>query len=242
MINMLIVEDDETLLDALKMCMAEEGYNIDATNNGANALRYISKRMYDVVISDMNLGDTNGINILKASRNMNRDVKFIMITGYSSVETAVEAIRCGIYDYIIKPFDTTELKFRVRQAIDKLEADRQNLQIEERYNIIMDNIPFGIAIISPEMEVLEVNKQILTWFPEVKTSETPACFSVFCSPSQATICQECPVEKTLKDGKQHSKLRHVSCDGQNRKLKCSTNPVFDESHQIISVLTVMQEV
>lgn len=242
MIKMLLVEDDKSVLEALKDTLSEEGYDIDTTDNGTDALQYITKKQYDVIISDMNLGDTSGINILKASRNMNRDIKFIMITAYSSIETAIEAIRYGVYDYIIKPFDSTELKFRVRQAIEKLEADRQRRHIDERYRIIMDNVPFGIAIISPEMEIVEVNKQVAKWFPDIDTTETPPCFTVFCVPPQDKICHECAVEKAIKTGKKHTQLRYIPCNGKNCKIKSTANPIFDESGNVISVLKVMEEI
>ena len=242
MIKLLIVEDDEGVLETLKLTLADEGYDIDTTNSGADALQYITKKTYDVIISDMNLGDTSGINILKASRGLHAETKFIMITAYSSIETAVEAIRCGITDYIIKPFDISELKFRVRQAIDKLETDKQHRFIEERYNIIMDNIPFGIAIISPEMEVIEVNKHVHTWFPQIPVSETPSCFSVLCNPPKTEICRGCAVEKTLKDGKTHTQTRNITYNGKSIKLHCTTNPIFDNSTQISGVLKVMEEI
>lgn len=242
MINILIAEDDEGVLETINMALSEEGYLIDTSLSGTEALDLLLKKHYDIVICDMNLGDTTGINVLKASRNMNRDVKFIMITAFSSVESAIESIRCGIYDYMLKPFDTAELKFRVNQAVAKLETDKRIKQIENQYHTIMDNIPFGIAIISPEMEITEVNNQILKWFPDLNPSETPRCFHVFCSPPQEEICRECAVEKTLTTGKPHAQLRYIQCNGVNRKIRCTINPIFDKSKHITGVLKVMEEI
>ncbi|MFH1379587.1 MAG: response regulator [bacterium] len=242
MIRVLIAEDDETVLETIKLALSDEGYIIDTAHNGTEALDILLKQLYDIVVCDMNLGDTTGINVLKASRNMNRDIKFILVTAHSSVESAVEAIRCGIYDYMLKPFDTAELKFRVRQAVEKIEADKQKKQIENQYHTIMDNIPFGIAVISSEMEIIEVNKQIQEWFPEMHISETPRCFHVFCTPPQEKICHECAVEKTLKNGKQHIQLRYIHCNGINRKIRCTINPIFDKKKHITGVLKVMEEI
>jgi hypothetical protein len=189
----------------------------------------------------MQLGDTTGLNILKASRNINRDIKFIIITGYSSVETAVESIRAGIYDYIIKPFDIAELRFRVKQAIAKLESDSALKHIEERYRIIMHHIPFGIAILSPEMEILEANEQVKEWFPAIINTETPYCYTIFRDPPGDGLCGDCIAKQIIVTGKSGNYIIPWTSNGNICSLKFTLNPVFDDCHKLVNILAVIEK-
>lgn len=242
MIKILLVEDDAEVLETLRLSLSEEGYDIEATTSGTDALHFLLEKPFDIVISDMNLGDTSGINVLKAARSINPDVKFILITAYSSIETAIEAIRLGIFDYMIKPFDTAEVKFRVNRAVSKLDTDRQRRQIEKQYRIVMDYVPFGIVIISPEMEITEVNKKIYEWFPDLKVNETPHCFEIFCTPPRSEKCDICAAEKSLRSGKPHTQTQSIDYNGSTHKIRCTANPIIDQSGEITGVLMVMEQV
>jgi DNA-binding NtrC family response regulator len=116
--KLLIVEDEETLRESLKRVFIRDGYEVESVGSSEAALKTINDTNYDLVISDIVLPGVNGIAFLKRCREHNPDLKVIIITAFASIETAVEAIRAGAYDYIVKPVMHDQIKDTVRKALD----------------------------------------------------------------------------------------------------------------------------
>ena len=117
--RLLIVEDEETLRESLKRVFIRDGYEVDSVGSSEAALKTISDTCYDLVISDIVLPGINGIAFLKRCKENNPDLKVIIITAFASIETAVEAIRAGAYDYIVKPVIHEQIKNAVRKALNE---------------------------------------------------------------------------------------------------------------------------
>ncbi|MBI5100552.1 MAG: sigma-54-dependent Fis family transcriptional regulator [Nitrospirae bacterium] len=115
--KLLIVEDEETLRESLKRVLIKEGYEVDGVGSSETALESISEKRYDLVISDIVLPGINGIAFLKRCRDNNPDLKVIIMTAFASIDTAVEAIRAGAYDYLVKPVMHDQIKNTVHQAL-----------------------------------------------------------------------------------------------------------------------------
>ncbi|MHB8880058.1 MAG: sigma-54-dependent transcriptional regulator [Thermodesulfovibrionales bacterium] len=135
---LLIVEDEETLRESLKRVFIAEGYETESAADGETALRLLEERSFDLLITDIILPGMNGIELLKKCREINPEQIVVAMTAYASLETAVEALRGGAYDYIIKPLIHDEIKRIVRNALRErsLRVENQLLkrQIEERYD------------------------------------------------------------------------------------------------------------
>ncbi|MBI5640537.1 MAG: sigma-54-dependent Fis family transcriptional regulator [Nitrospirae bacterium] len=138
--RLLIVEDEETLRESLKRVFLREGFEIDVANTAESALKIIEERSYELIITDIILPGINGIELLKKSRELSPDQTVIIITAYGSLETAVEALRAGAYDYIVKPIIHDEIIRIVRNALREKSLRRENLllkkQIEGRYDFV----------------------------------------------------------------------------------------------------------
>ncbi len=136
--RLLIIEDEETLRESLKRVFLREGYESDVTDNAETALKMVDGRIYDLIISDIILPGMNGIELLKKCREQNPEQIVIIMTAYASLETAVEALRAGAYDYIVKPIIHEEIKRIVRNALRERSLRSENAilkkQIEERYD------------------------------------------------------------------------------------------------------------
>ncbi len=117
--RLLIVEDEETLRESLKRVFIRDGYEVDGAGSSEAALKTINNAYYDLVISDIVLPGINGITFLKRCKENNPDLKVIIITAFASIETAVEAIRAGAYDYIVKPVMHDQIKNVVRKALNE---------------------------------------------------------------------------------------------------------------------------
>ncbi len=136
--RLLIIEDEETLRESLKRVFLREEYEVDTADSSETALKMLDGRIYDLIITDIILPGMNGIEFLKKCRELTPGQIVIIITAYASLETAVEALRAGAYDYIVKPIIHEEIKRIVRNALRERSLRTENAilkrQIEERYD------------------------------------------------------------------------------------------------------------
>ncbi len=136
--RILIVEDERTLAESLKRVLAREGYETDLSLSAEEALEKIGSTVYDIIITDILLPGIDGIQILKAVKSRHPDQIVIIMTAYASLETSVEALRAGAYDYITKPIIHEELKQVVKNALRQKQLISENLflrrEIHKRYD------------------------------------------------------------------------------------------------------------
>jgi len=136
--RLLIVEDEETLRESLKRVLIREGYDVEAAADAESALGFLLDRSYDLIITDIILPGIDGIELLKRCREQNPDQLIIVMTAFASLETAVEALRGGAYDYIIKPIIHEEIKRIAKNALRERSLRAENIilkkQIGDRYD------------------------------------------------------------------------------------------------------------
>jgi DNA-binding NtrC family response regulator len=119
MSNVLIIDDEKAIRKTLAEILSYEGYKIDEAENGEEGLKRFKEKTYDVVLCDIKMPKLDGIEFLERAREHNPDVPVIMISGHGTIETAVEAVKKGAYDYISKPPDLNRLLITIRNATDK---------------------------------------------------------------------------------------------------------------------------
>lgn len=119
MANLLIIDDEKAIRKTLTEILSYEGYKIDEAENGEEGLKKFREKTYDVVLCDIKMPKLDGIEFLDRSREINPDVPVIMISGHGTIETAVEAVKKGAYDYISKPPDLNRMLITIRNATDK---------------------------------------------------------------------------------------------------------------------------
>ncbi len=119
MANLLIIDDEKSIRKTLTEILSYEGYKIDEAGDGEEGLKKFSEKTYDVVLCDIKMPKLDGIEFLDKSKLINPDVPVIMISGHGNVDTAVEAVKKGAFDYISKPPDLNRLLITLRNALDK---------------------------------------------------------------------------------------------------------------------------
>lgn len=119
MSNILIIDDEKSIRKTLGEILSYEGYKIDEASDGEEGLKKFREKTYDVVLCDIKMPKIDGMDFLEKSREINADVPIIMISGHGTIETAVEAVKKGAFDYISKPPDLNRLLITIRNAIDK---------------------------------------------------------------------------------------------------------------------------
>lgn len=123
--HILIVDDEDLIRSSLKKSATEEGYEVFLADNGKKALNLVDTVDLDLVLLDLRLPDIDGINVLKRIKEIDENILVIIITGYASIESAVEAIKIGAYDYIKKPFKADSIKLILRLALDTIKLNRE---------------------------------------------------------------------------------------------------------------------
>ena len=130
--NILIVEDDLTLSLMLKTWLSKKGFKVRTVLNIADAKKEATTAMPDLVLSDLRLPDDSGISFLKWVKEINENVIFIMMTGYAEIQTAVESIKLGAFDYIAKPLNPEELLKKIEQVSKKqINSKQQKVKVKE---------------------------------------------------------------------------------------------------------------
>jgi len=123
--RVLVVEDDSVVLGLLVKILTEAGYAVTGVASGEAALTELDKQLFDAVLLDLNLPGVQGMDILSVGPTLQTDTPFIVMTAFGSVDTAVEAMKRGAFDYVSKPFRTEELLLTLRRAHEEVELRRE---------------------------------------------------------------------------------------------------------------------
>jgi two-component system response regulator PilR (NtrC family) len=124
--HLLVVDDELSMRELLEYMLTREGYKVSLAENGKTALKIIKKQPFDLLLSDIKLGDLTGLDVLRAFKVQNPHAGVIMISAYATTQTAVEAMNEGAFDYVPKPFDNEELKQTIQMALERASAQAES--------------------------------------------------------------------------------------------------------------------
>lgn len=127
--NVLVIDDEKHLLEVIKLGLEEDGYIVDGFYDPVKAVERFDEKDYDAVISDIRMPVMSGIEVLKYCKEQNPKVVVILITAYSSVESAIESMKAGASDYITKPFRMAELLLRLGEALKMVRIEEMNINL-----------------------------------------------------------------------------------------------------------------
>jgi two-component system, OmpR family, response regulator MtrA len=142
--NVLIIDDEANLRRTLTLILQKAGCNATSAVDGIQALRMLADSAYDLVYLDLHLPGADGIQVLKEIRQQHPDLPVILLTGYGSMNSAVEALRLGALDYLLKPFDPDILVARTRVVLREQSVERRKRELREQ-----------IAALQAELQTLE---------------------------------------------------------------------------------------
>jgi len=136
--QILIIDDEKSILDLLSVVFKKEGYCVLTSLSAIKAMELIDKEDIDLVLTDIKLPQMSGMDILKYVKDNKPDLPVVMITAYGTIKQAVQAFKQGAIDYVVKPFDMDELKIVVFQALEKRRLEQENTllkrELREKYN------------------------------------------------------------------------------------------------------------
>lgn len=130
--RILIVDDETIVRESLGSWFREEGYTVDVAGSAREALEKLGRAAWDIFLLDIRMPGMNGLELQRKIKEAHPDSTIIIMTAYASVETAVEAMKQGAYDYIVKPFDPDDLEHLVRNAIERKQLVSENIQLRSK--------------------------------------------------------------------------------------------------------------
>lgn len=131
--TILIVEDKESMVEMLKETLEAEGYGIVSARDGIEGIRHLKEGRVDLILTDLKLPKKDGIDVLIAAKEENQGIPVIVMTAYGSIETAVEAMKKGAFDFITKPFDTDHLLILIKRALETQRLLTENILLKEEF-------------------------------------------------------------------------------------------------------------
>lgn len=146
MSTILIIDDEKAIRKTLSEILSYEGYKIDDAENGEEGLKKLKEKNYDAVLCDIKMPKVDGIEFLEKSKEINPDVPIIMISGHGTIETAVEAVKKGAFDYVAKPPDLNRLLITIRNALDRQTLVTETKVLKRKVSRVQEMIGDSTAL------------------------------------------------------------------------------------------------
>ena len=131
-ISILIVDDEDSVRDSLLNWFLEDGYEVEAAENAKKALQLLEEKNFNIILADIKMPGMDGLELHRRIRSLNRETIVIIMTAFASVETAVQALKDGAFDYVTKPFDPDDLSHLIRNAASQIALRNENEALKER--------------------------------------------------------------------------------------------------------------
>ena len=138
--SILIIDDEKAIRKTLTEILGFEGYKIDEASDGEEGLRKFKEKNYDLILCDIKMPKLDGLEFLEKAKEINSEVPVIIISGHGNIETAVEAVKSGAYDYISKPPDLNRLLITLRNAMDKTSLVAETKVLKRKVSKVQDMI------------------------------------------------------------------------------------------------------
>ncbi|MFA6093210.1 MAG: response regulator [Elusimicrobiota bacterium] len=168
-LSVLIVDDEHGLRDMLSRVLSLKGYEVLAVEDGSVAVERVKERSFDVVICDIRMPGLDGIGTLRAVKSLRPEIAMVMASGYATLETAIEAMKLGAYDYLSKPFELDQLFAVLARAVEH--GRLRKLLLEEVSHPTAGVFPTLRSALAPELEIIRAEAERLR---EAPLAETPA--------------------------------------------------------------------
>ena len=133
--NILVIDDEESIRDSCRQTLSRAGNRVEVAEDGSKALAMFEAESFDLVILDLKMPGLNGMEVLKKIKANDPHAMVIVITGYATVESAVEAMKSGAYDFIPKPFTPESLRAIVKRALDRRELALENILLRDELKV-----------------------------------------------------------------------------------------------------------
>jgi len=157
MASILVVDDEQSMRELLEILLTKAGHEVAVEADAAGALARLAGTAFDLVISDLRLGRGSGLDVLKAVKGSSPTTEVVVVTAFATTETAIQAMKAGAYDYVLKPFKVEELKLVVEKALEHRALLAENRVLRHR---VGEHRPGGEAILGASPAIAEVRQLV----------------------------------------------------------------------------------
>jgi DNA-binding NtrC family response regulator len=130
--KIMVIDDEESMCRFMQIMLQKEGYDVTSTVSSKEALEEMKGKDYDLVIADLMMPEMNGLELLSRAKSIHPDINFIVMTAYASVDTAIEALKKGAFDYITKPFKVDEIKIAIKKSLTQKRITEENVNLKRQ--------------------------------------------------------------------------------------------------------------
>ncbi len=251
--KILVVDDEPAIRKLLKLFLEGAGYSCATADNVSSAKKILAAEVIDLLLCDLKMPGESGLDLLRYTKKHYPQIGRIMITSLSSPEIASEIMTVGVYGYIIKPVTKDVVLITVENALRHLRLDQHmhacKVELEknivdrtEKLSSIMNNLNVGVVMFDRDMMILELNRTMQGWFPDITHGASLPCYHAFRSPLQAGICDTCPMDETFRTGKTCEALKSVTTAQGEREYRIVTSPIVDHAGQIYAGIGLYEDV
>ena len=130
--RIMVIDDEESMCRFMQIMLQKEGYDVTSTVSSKEALEEMKSKDYNLVIADLMMPEMNGLELLSRAKSIHPDINFIVMTAYASVDTAIEALKKGAFDYITKPFKVDEIKIAIKKSLTQKRITEENVNLKRQ--------------------------------------------------------------------------------------------------------------
>jgi len=249
-LSLLCLEDNPNDLELYRALLSQAGLQSELTwvKSRDEFLDALEQGGFDIVLLDYKIPSYDGLSALRAVKKRYPEVPVLIVSGTISEQLALDLVKEGATDYVLK--DTLDrLIFSIPRAlreVKNLASMKEALEAlkisEEKFRGVVEHIGIGVALISPDMEILFMNKQMRAWFPDVDDSSKPVCYKAFNMPPREALCTYCPTRITLKDGKVHEAVTETPSGGRTINFRIIASPVTDKEGKITAAIEMVEDI
>ncbi len=249
--RVLVVDDEQLILKIISDILTKEGYEVVIANNCEKAAEYLRTSRIDVVLSDIKMPVKSGIDLLEEIKNKDPNIPVILMTGFASLETAVEAVQNGAFDYLIKPLDYGKLRSVIEHAADRYELYKENARLLSDLKELNTNLELKVQERNRQLEntlnstiesIITTDRDLMIETANPKTSEI---FGRNCTGEKLSLLFQginfdTIVPKILSDPS-YSTKHEVRYD--NKFLEVTLSPLIDfETKEIFGVIAATEDI
>jgi len=252
--NILVVDDEFGIREGCKRALAEEGYTVDLAEDGNVGLQKVKEKSYDLILMDLMMPGIGGLDLIKKVHDIEPETIIVVITGYATIETAVEATKRGAYDYLPKPFAPETLTVLVKRGLEKrelrLEAQRLYHEREQRLlelageksrlRTIIGCMADGVLVTNLEQQLVLWNTAAVKMLKLSGTNESGISLEHYIK--NKSIMESLQKILTFKDDGVSMISQEIQIDGQGSVFMAQMAPVRDERGTLLGAVTVLRDI
>jgi YesN/AraC family two-component response regulator len=237
--RILIVDDEKHIRESITELLIDSGYGVGSAASGEEALTKLKAESFDIALVDIKMPKMSGIEFLEKIKTDQPRVDIIMITGYATINMAVECLKLGAYDFLVKPCDNNEMLTSINRLLEKRRLSYELTRVNVMTDRIVDAIDESIMLIDTDFNIIKVNKQLLK---KVNRREEDVigkrCYEIThnlekpCQPPHDT----CPVVDIAKLNTGHRLVhihKHFTSNGREIYVEVSAYPVFNPTSAVL---------